>query len=65
MSSNFTKKHEYTSLFKGRAKQLYKAGYKTLKSIAQAKPEEMMDKIEHLQKRVVSQIISSAKVSKH
>ncbi|OXU31363.1 hypothetical protein TSAR_014936 [Trichomalopsis sarcophagae] len=46
----------------GRAKQLYKAGFKSLQLIAKAKPEDMMDKIEHLPRRVVSQIISSAKL---
>lgn len=49
-------------MFQGRAKQLYKAGYKTLQSIAKSKPEEIMDKVEHLPRRVVSQIISAAKV---
>ena len=43
---------------------MYKAGYKTLQLIAKAKAEEMIEKIEHLPKRVVTQIISAAKVCK-
>ncbi|KAJ8678685.1 hypothetical protein QAD02_014472 [Eretmocerus hayati] len=46
----------------GRAKQLYKAGYKTLQSIAKSRPEEIMEKIEHLPRRVASQITSAAKL---
>lgn len=47
---------------KGRAMQLYKAGYKTLVSIAKANPEEMVDKIKNLPRRACAQIISTAKV---
>ncbi|XP_014224131.1 helicase POLQ-like [Trichogramma pretiosum] len=46
----------------GRAKQLYKAGYKTLQSIAKAKPKDLMNDIDNLSKKVVSQIISAAKL---
>ncbi|XP_014219348.1 helicase POLQ-like [Copidosoma floridanum] len=46
----------------GRAKQLYKAGYKTLQSIAKSKPDELLNKMEHLPRKVASQIISAAKL---
>ncbi|XP_058790306.1 helicase POLQ-like isoform X2 [Phymastichus coffea] len=46
----------------GRAMQLYRAGYQTLQSVAKAKPDEMVDKINHLPRRIVSQIISAAKL---
>ncbi|XP_011494066.1 PREDICTED: helicase POLQ-like [Ceratosolen solmsi marchali] len=46
----------------GRARQLYKAGYKTLQLIAKAKPEEMIERIEHLSTRLVSKIVSAAKL---
>lgn len=42
--------------------QLYKAGFKTLQAIAQAKPQDLVDSIEHLNKKVASQMISAAKV---
>lgn len=42
--------------------QLYKAGYKTIQTIAKAKPEELVNSIEHMSKKLASQLISAAKV---
>jgi len=42
---------------------LYKAGYKTLQSIAKADPREIKEKIPYLSYKIVTQIIAAAKVS--
>lgn len=43
---------------------MYKAGYKTLQSIAKADPREIQEKIPYLSKKVVAQITAAAKVSR-
>lgn len=48
---------------KGRAKQLYNAGYKKIEDIARAKPKELMSNIEHVNFRLAHQLVSAAKVS--
>ncbi|XP_012216296.1 helicase POLQ-like [Linepithema humile] len=53
---------ELPSVKIGRARQLYKAGYKTLQSIAKADPRELEDKIPYLSKKIVAQITAAAKL---
>lgn len=48
--------------FQSRARQLFNAGYKTIRSIAAAKAEELVESIEHLPRRVANQMIAAAKV---
>uniref|UniRef100_A0A182PBR8 DNA polymerase theta n=1 Tax=Anopheles epiroticus TaxID=199890 RepID=A0A182PBR8_9DIPT len=45
----------------GRARQLFRAGYTTLASIARAKSRELVETIEHLNYRAANQLILSAK----
>ncbi|KAG1663141.1 Helicase POLQ-like [Nymphon striatum] len=47
---------------KGRAKLLYKAGYKTLADVASASAAEIVKKVEFVPKKVAHQIIASAKM---
>jgi POLQ-like helicase len=47
----------------GRARQLYKAGYKTLHDVAKADAKQMVCSIDHMPKKVANQIIAAAKVS--
>ncbi|KAG5328374.1 HELQ Helicase, partial [Acromyrmex charruanus] len=44
------------------ARQLYKAGYKTLQSIAKADPKEIKKNIPYLSNKIVTQIIAAAKL---
>ncbi|XP_020293025.1 helicase POLQ-like [Pseudomyrmex gracilis] len=53
---------ELPSVKIGRARQLYKAGYKTLQSIAKANPKEIKEKIPYLTNKMVGQIIAAAKL---
>lgn len=50
-------------LLQGRARQLYKAGYRNLQSIAKADVREIKEKIPYLSNKMVMQIITAAKVS--
>ncbi|XP_012280090.1 helicase POLQ-like [Orussus abietinus] len=59
-SSELESLMELPSVKVGRARQLYNAGYKTLKSIAQADGKELYTKIEHLPKKTAAQIIAAA-----
>uniref|UniRef100_A0A182SDI4 Helicase POLQ-like n=1 Tax=Anopheles maculatus TaxID=74869 RepID=A0A182SDI4_9DIPT len=52
---------ELPSVKLGRARQLFKAGYTTLASIARAKSKELVETIEHLNYRTANQLILSAK----
>ena len=45
-----------------RARQLFKAGYKSLSSLAWADVNSLMTDIEHLSRRQANQIVSAAKV---
>lgn len=45
-----------------RARQLFKAGYKSLNSLAWADVNSLMTDIEHLSRRQANQIVSAAKV---
>lgn len=47
---------------KGRAKQLYNAGYKKIEDVARAKPTELVNNIEHMTHRLANQLVSAAKV---
>ncbi|XP_058152223.1 helicase POLQ-like isoform X2 [Dasypus novemcinctus] len=53
---------EVTGVLEGRAKQLYSAGYKSLKHLANANPEVLIRTIDHLSRRQAKQIVSSAKM---
>ncbi|XP_036267878.1 helicase POLQ-like isoform X5 [Pipistrellus kuhlii] len=53
---------EVTGVLKGRAKQLYNAGYKSLAHLANANPEVLIKTIDHLSRRQAKQIVSSAKM---
>ncbi|XP_039302244.1 helicase POLQ-like isoform X2 [Solenopsis invicta] len=53
---------ELPSVKIGRARQLYKAGYKTLQSIAKANPRELKQHIPYLSNKLVAQIIDAAKL---
>ena len=46
----------------GRARQLYKAGYRSLQHIASADPEQLVRTIEHLPRKVAKQLVTSAQV---
>ncbi len=48
----------------GRARQLYKAGYKTLQHVASADPESLVRNIDHMPRKAAKQIVTSAQVSK-
>ncbi|XP_058067138.1 helicase POLQ-like [Anopheles bellator] len=52
---------ELPSVKLGRAKQLYRAGYTSLASIARAKSKELVETIEHLNYRTANHLILSAK----
>ncbi|XP_049294605.1 helicase POLQ-like isoform X2 [Anopheles funestus] len=52
---------ELPSVKLGRARQLFRAGYTTLASIARAKSKELVETIEHLNYRTANQLILSAK----
>ncbi|KAF8770621.1 Helicase POLQ-like like protein [Argiope bruennichi] len=53
---------ELPAVKRGRAKQFYTAGYKTLTDIAKANPRELMEKIVHLPYKIANQIVSAAKM---
>ncbi|KAM6261547.1 helicase POLQ-like isoform 2-T2 [Porphyrio hochstetteri] len=53
---------EVAGVLEARAKQLYNAGYKTLAHLANANPEDLVKRIEHLSRRQAKQIVSSAKM---
>lgn len=53
---------KFISLSKGRAKQLYNAGYKKIEDIARAKPKDLVSNIEHMNNRLAHQLVSAAKV---
>lgn len=46
-----------------RARQLYRAGYKSLKSIARGNPGEIVTAVDNISFRVANQLIASAKVN--
>ena len=49
-------------LFQGRARLMNTAGYKTLSSVASAKPEDLVKSIQYMPRKAAKQIIASAKV---
>ncbi|RZC43124.1 helicase POLQ-like [Asbolus verrucosus] len=53
---------ELPAVKQSRAKQLYKAGYKTLQSIAKADVETLVESIEFMPQRVAKQLIAAAKM---
>ncbi|GIX95936.1 helicase POLQ-like [Caerostris darwini] len=53
---------ELPAVKRGRAKQLYIAGYKTLPDIAKANPRDLVQQIVHLQYKTANQIVSAAKM---
>ena len=50
------------SVSKARARQLYKAGYRTLADVAKSTPNILVQHIEYLSNRVAQQMIAAAKV---
>lgn len=54
---------ELPSVKRGRARQLYQAGFRNLTDIARANSKDLVEKIDHLPLRVASQIISAAKLT--
>lgn len=53
---------ELPSVAKGRARLLYKAGYRTLTDVAKTNPDELTARVEHLPRRTAQQMIAAAKV---
>lgn len=53
---------ELPSVSKGRARLLYKAGFRTLADVAKSTTEELAARIEYLPKRIAQQMIGAAKV---
>lgn len=53
---------ELPTVKRGRARQLYVAGFKTLTDVARAHPEELVDKINHMPRKTALQIVSAAKM---
>eukprot|EP00058_Branchiostoma_floridae_P018332 XP_002603821.1 hypothetical protein BRAFLDRAFT_124688 [Branchiostoma floridae] len=53
---------EVPGVKQGRARQLYKAGYKTLQDLAHAETESLVQNIQHMPRKVAYQIIAAAKV---
>jgi POLQ-like helicase len=53
---------ELPSVGKGRARMLFKAGFRTLTDVAKTNPEELVSRVEHLPKRSALQMIAAAKV---
>jgi len=54
---------EVPGVKQARARQLFKAGYKSLSSLAWADLSELLSRIEHLSRRQANQIVSAAKVA--
>ena len=54
--------HYVIFFLQGRARQLYKAGYKTLQLVANADPLEIVKSVDHMPKKVAIQIVAAAKV---
>ncbi|KAI0207280.1 hypothetical protein LSAT2_008088 [Lamellibrachia satsuma] len=54
--------HIETALVKGRARQLYKAGYKNLQQVAFAESSALVRAIEFFSHKAAKQIIASAKL---
>ncbi|XP_038066286.1 helicase POLQ-like [Patiria miniata] len=53
---------EVPGVKQGRAKQLVRAGYKTLRHLAHADPTQLVQEVEHLPKKVAQQIVAAAKM---
>lgn len=53
---------EVPGVKQARARQLFKAGYKSLSSLAWADLSELLSRIEHLSRRQANQIVSAAKM---
>ncbi|XP_046395540.1 helicase POLQ-like [Ischnura elegans] len=47
---------------RGRARQLYNAGFKTLQDVANSTPQQLVESIDHLPVKVARQIIAAAKL---
>jgi POLQ-like helicase len=53
---------ELPSVAKGRARMLFKAGFRTLTDVAKTNPETLVSRVDHLPKRTAIQMIAAAKV---
>ncbi|XP_071452679.1 helicase POLQ-like [Hetaerina americana] len=47
---------------RGRARQLYNAGFKTLGDVANSTPQQLVNSIDHMPRKVAQQIIAAAKL---
>ncbi|XP_071487488.1 helicase POLQ-like [Diadema antillarum] len=54
---------EIPGVKQGRAKQLVKAGYKTMQHLAHAEPKDLIASIENLPKKIAQQIVAAAKMA--
>ncbi|OQR66456.1 helicase POLQ-like [Tropilaelaps mercedesae] len=52
---------ELPAVKRGRARQLYSAGFKTLSAVAKANPNELVNKVDHLPRKVATQLVAAAK----
>ena len=53
---------ELPSVAKGRARLLYKAGFRSLTDVAKTNPDELVARVDHLPRRTAQQMIAAAKV---
>ncbi|KAI9551698.1 hypothetical protein GHT06_022034 [Daphnia sinensis] len=53
---------ELPSVAKGRARMLFKAGFRTLTDVAKTDPDQLVARVDHLPRRVAQQMIAAAKV---
>lgn len=47
----------------GRARQLYNAGYRSVRDVASAEPTRLIREVDHMPKKVAFQIVAAAKVT--
>ncbi|XP_022698059.1 helicase POLQ-like isoform X1 [Varroa jacobsoni] len=52
---------ELPAVKRGRARQLYNAGFKTLSAVAKADPGELVRKVDHLSRKIATQMVATAK----
>ena len=53
---------ELPSVAKGRARLLYKAGFRSLTDVAKTNPDELVARVDHLPRRTAQQMVAAAKV---
>ena len=55
----------FVSVVQGRAKQLVRVGYKTIRHLAHADPSQLTESVQHLPMKIAQQIVAAAKVNSH